>query len=235
MQASTQPQEAPPAADAPAAPVAPVTFTTVGADGKTQTLTVPRTAEEVQELRAHRDELSSQLSSVASRRSSLSEQVRSAPEGASRIGLEARIRLLDQRILQLETDIAATGRQLSAAPAALLDYTESRPSGGDDFEEGMAAGAVPLLLLIGIVAGYRRFRRRRAPKVPGTPANLLTESAQRLERVENAIEAIALEVERVGEGQRFVTRLLSEQAPLAGAQRIGPPAAERQPVDRGNV
>jgi chromosome segregation ATPase len=233
MQASTQPRPVTPAAEAPTAPAAPVTITTVGVDGKTQTLTIPKTAEEVQELRAHRDELSTQLTSVTSRRNSLSEQIRSAPEGASRTGLEARIRLLDQRILQLETDIAATGRQLSAAPADLLDYTESRPSGGDDFAEGMAAGTVPLLLLLGIVAGYRRFRRRRAPKVRGAPANLLTESAQRLERVENAIEAIALEVERVGEGQRFVTRLLSEQAPLA--QRIPQPAAERQHVDHGNV
>lgn len=232
MQASTQPQAAPPPAEAPAHPV---TVTTTGPGGTSQTLAIPSTAEEMQELRAHRDELSSQLTSVASRRSSLSEQIRSAPEGASRTGLEARIRLLDQRILQLESDIAATGQQLSAAPASLLDYTESRPSGGDDFEEGMAAGAVPLLLLFGIVAGYRRFRRRRAPKAPGTPANLLTESAQRLERVENAVEAIALEVERVGEGQRFVTRLLSEQAPLASAHRIGQPAVERQQVDRGTA
>lgn len=231
MQASTQPQAAPPPAEAPAHPF---TVTTTGPGGTSQTLAIPSTAEEMQELRAHRDELSSQLTSVASRRSSLSEQIRSAPEGASRTGLEARIRLLDQRILQLETDIAATGRQLSAAPASLLDYTESRPS-GDDFEEGMAAGAVPLLLLFGIVAGYRRFRRRRGAKGAIPPANLLTDSAQRLERVENAVEAIALEIERVGEGQRFVTRLLSEQAPLAGAHRIGQPAAERQQVDRGSV
>lgn len=34
---------------------------------------------------------------------------------------------------------------------------------------------------------------------------------QRLERVESSIEAIAVEMERVGEGQRFVTKLLSER------------------------
>jgi hypothetical protein len=60
------------------------------------------------------------------------------------------------------------------------------------------------------------------PKVPAAQANLLTDSAQRLERVEHAIEAIALEVERVGEGQRFVTKLLAE-------------SPERQPVSRGNA
>ena len=32
-------------------------------------------------------------------------------------------------------------------------------------------------------------------------------------RVEQAIDAIAIEVERIAEGQRFVTRLLAERAP----------------------
>jgi hypothetical protein len=33
----------------------------------------------------------------------------------------------------------------------------------------------------------------------------------RLERMEQAIDAIAVEVERISEGQRFTTRLLSER------------------------
>lgn len=39
-------------------------------------------------------------------------------------------------------------------------------------------------------------------------------SDQRLERVEQAVESIAIEIERVSEGQRFVTKLLSERAQL---------------------
>ena len=35
-------------------------------------------------------------------------------------------------------------------------------------------------------------------------------SEARLARIEQAVEAIALEVERISEGQRFTTRLLSE-------------------------
>jgi hypothetical protein len=37
-------------------------------------------------------------------------------------------------------------------------------------------------------------------------------SEARLARIEQAVEAIALEVERISEGQRFTTRLLSEQS-----------------------
>ncbi|HEY1953755.1 MAG TPA: hypothetical protein VGG76_13205 [Gemmatimonadaceae bacterium] len=46
---------------------------------------------------------------------------------------------------------------------------------------------------------------------------------QRLARLEQAVDAIALEVERISEGQRFTTRLLSEQsrrASEAGSRRL---------------
>ncbi|HVH39030.1 MAG TPA: hypothetical protein VM764_03325 [Gemmatimonadaceae bacterium] len=52
-------------------------------------------------------------------------------------------------------------------------------------------------------------RQDRAPVLP--PANPAQEA--RLERIEHAIEAVAVEIERISEGQRFVTRLLSEREP----------------------
>jgi hypothetical protein len=36
------------------------------------------------------------------------------------------------------------------------------------------------------------------------------EVAERLERIERAIDTVAIEVERLGEGQRFTTRLLQD-------------------------
>jgi len=36
----------------------------------------------------------------------------------------------------------------------------------------------------------------------------------RLARIEQAVEVIAVEMERVGEGQRFVTRLLAARSPV---------------------
>lgn len=45
----------------------------------------------------------------------------------------------------------------------------------------------------------------------------------RLERIEQAMEAMAIEMERVGEGQRFVTKLLAERSasPLLPPEREG--------------
>ncbi|MGH7626337.1 MAG: hypothetical protein ACREOJ_13605 [Gemmatimonadaceae bacterium] len=62
----------------------------------------------------------------------------------------------------------------------------------------------------------RAFARRMDRHSAG--ATLPPEVAQRLEHMEQAIDSIAVEVERISEGQRFTTKLLSE--------RTGTPPAE---------
>ena len=49
----------------------------------------------------------------------------------------------------------------------------------------------------------------------------LASSDERLARVEQAVESIALEIERIGEGQRYVTKLLNDpaQPQPAGVQK----------------
>jgi hypothetical protein len=54
------------------------------------------------------------------------------------------------------------------------------------------------------------FSRRRYGSAGDPAASSLADS--RLSRLEQAVDAIALEVERISEGQRFTTKLLSEQA-----------------------
>lgn len=207
------------------APRPPVSITTVGPDGKTQTLTIPITKAEVRKLQMQREELSDQLTNVSSRRRELAEEIRQNTDPVTRAGLEERLKLLDQRILQMETDLATTGRQISSAPAELTAAAEmmQRPQGGgDDFEEGLMIGGFSVLFFMSAVLFFsrRRWKRRGA----ALPSGLGVES-QRLERLENGMEAIAIEIERVSEGQRFVTRLLSEsQSPLATSQRLGQPA-----------
>jgi len=52
--------------------------------------------------------------------------------------------------------------------------------------------------------------RKEASRLERDSTSPLTEA--RLARIEQAVEAIALEVERISEGQRFTTKLLSEQS-----------------------
>lgn len=63
----------------------------------------------------------------------------------------------------------------------------------------------------------RRIELRAAAKIP-------SEVTARLERMEQAIDSIAIEVERISEGQRFTTKLLAD-ATSAGAL----PGGERRP------
>ena len=65
----------------------------------------------------------------------------------------------------------------------------------------------------------RRWERK------STPTALPSDAADRLERIEQAIDAMSIEVERIAEGQRFVTRLMSDRErdrvalPLRGDDR----------------
>ena len=64
----------------------------------------------------------------------------------------------------------------------------------------------------------RRSLVRRAGGLAGLEGAAQSEMGERMQRIEQAVEAVAIEVERVSEGQRFTTRLLSEMrtpSPLA--------------------
>jgi len=63
----------------------------------------------------------------------------------------------------------------------------------------------------------RAFARRmeRQPIAPSVSPEL----AAQIERMEHAIDSIAIEVERISEGQRFTTKLLSERN-SAGADAV---------------
>lgn len=57
-------------------------------------------------------------------------------------------------------------------------------------------------------------RESLSPQIP-------LELSGRLERMEQAIDSIAVEVERISEGQRFTTKLLSER-PQGAPQQLPP-------------
>ena len=173
---------------------------------------IPQTREEVRALLTRRESLSDQLSSVADRRHQLAMELQETPDGAARAGIEARLGVLDNRIMQLETDLAKTGRELSAASPVMVATTEDVMSGPpeDYLPQGIAVGSVSMLLACAVFYFFARRRWKR--ELRSVPATTSADSA-RLERLEHGMEAIAIEIERVSEGQRFVTRLLSESQP----------------------
>jgi hypothetical protein len=184
----------------------------------------PKTAADLAALRERRDLLSSQLSNVANRRASVARELQKSPEGVARRGLEERIQVLDQRIAQIEKDIEVNSRLIANAPLSLGAQTASQEN--PTLPPGqLSSGQITAISIVGtltvgmplaIAIGRTLFRRAGAPK----PAPQILESAQRLERMEQAIDAMAEQVERISEGQRFVTQLM---APRQG--QVAVPAA----------
>ena len=68
-------------------------------------------------------------------------------------------------------------------------------------------------IILGIGSPLFRWVLRRffepAPVLP--PAQLSPDATARLERIEQAVEAVAIEVERIAEAQRFSAKLLADQ------------------------
>ena len=85
-----------------------------------------------------------------------------------------------------------------------------------------AISAVTIIFVFFPIAlAMSRWIWRRSSKGPAvSTAQLSPQVDQRLERLEQGVEAIAIEIERVTEGQRFVTKLLSEQATNASREKL---------------
>jgi hypothetical protein len=94
---------------------------------------------------------------------------------------------------------------------------------GPEIVVPLGAFACAIVLAIGVPLARAYSRRMDAEsKNPRLP----TEVTQRLERMEQMLEAVAIEVERITEGQRFTTKLLSEGRG-GGDARQGTSAASR--------
>jgi hypothetical protein len=66
-------------------------------------------------------------------------------------------------------------------------------------------------VILGVVPPIIRLIAKRWERTPVFEAVMPTEASARLERIEQAVEAVAIEVERIAEAQRYSARLLSEQ------------------------
>jgi hypothetical protein len=224
----------------PPAPPAPVT----PAPNVVSTGSLPgggMTRQDVANLRARRSEISDQLESATGRRRSLAEQVRHA-DGVSKAGLEARLAVLDQRIVRLEGELDQVGQQLESPQAAQYVAETRPPANFDQMVQRGNLNPTPVAVLITLfvfsplAVSIARLIWKRGSRTAMTVPAIPAESGARLERIEQAVDAIAIEVERVSEGQRFVTRLMSERSGQAlnaaqpGAEPVRVPIGEASRV-----
>lgn len=105
--------------------------------------------------------------------------------------------------------LSADGKSISSVEnmgtRSIIPRRNDMPDGVKEvLRNGMSM--VVLLVIFGplIRAFIRRWERQ--------PAKMSDDSARRLESIEQAVEAVAVEVERISEGQRFTSKLLADRA-----------------------
>jgi hypothetical protein len=188
----------------------------------------PPTANQMLEAaRAQRRELRDQLENAEERRSDLQEQLTQTPltDAGSRAGIEARLKDTDARIQALDAQIAeADSRvaQAAAVPGATIEPPRPQVVRRGPPEEAWFLGGMIIVLVMMPMAIANAWRTWRKP-APSALTEMPHELTDRLNRLEQAVDAVAVELERVGEGQRYVTRVFSEQQ---NQRALGAGAAE---------
>lgn len=100
---------------------------------------------------------------------------------------------------------------------------------------GVSPILVPITLFVCIAVGaigvpIARAFARRLEREP-SPRELPRDLTARLERMEQALDSIAIEVERISEGQRFTTKLLAERN-TSGPTGVSDRQASAAPTER---
>lgn len=161
-------------------------------------------------FRAQRRELSNQLDELESTRrdirNSLDEMSSDSPEQKAlqdrMTDIDARIKVVDQQLAQNATQLS----QAAAIPGAVVEPPPMVREGPPE-EAFVLGGIFMFVVLLPIsIAFARRIWRRSAAVVTSMPRELM----DRLTRLEQTVEASSFEIERIGEGQRFLTRLFTE-------------------------
>lgn len=142
-------------------------------------------------------------------------------------GLEGRRIDAEEALQKVEDQLAGIGVQ----PATVTEVGMPVPfepvvpfdPNSSQLQETVAIIVVSAIVFIGapIAVAISRFIWKRTT-TRAVPAAANPDDTKRLERVEQAVDTIAVELERMTEGQRYITRLLSE--------RNGAPAAEALPI-----
>jgi hypothetical protein len=186
---------------------------------------IPMTRDMLRALEQRSERLTEQLRSATDRRDEVAQQLEEATNPAVIAGLEQRLKLLDERLVSLEGEISANSAQRASMAARLgaqgTSSTSDAPSGRNVEPPNDWPGIIAMLTLTPIAIAYaiRVVRRGKPP----ASAPVSEQAEARFAQLEQAIDTVAVEIERVAEGQRFVTKLLREGQPVPdfSAQRAG--------------
>jgi hypothetical protein len=198
-------------------------------------------AKEFEQLRTRSRELRLRTSDLQAREQQLRESRLQTPAGPDRAAVDRQwlnvrheitastleLEGINERMsdLRVQREQAAreqaardqAAREQAARAVTVVPTRASEPAAAEVSWLADAGRSMLILVMapILIVLVYRLFVRNSS-----RDANALDSSA-RFQRMEQAIEAIAMDVERIAEGQRFTTRILAERHPDSASRAQG--------------
>jgi hypothetical protein len=187
-------------------------------------------------LRAKREVLGEYMKRLLNRRNDVAERLNQPSTGpAEKVALEQHLQELNARIIDMEKQMQKADAEVAQA-AGIPGSTvpESRGDGNRPPDGMLITGTVfvGIALVIIAIAYARRLWKGATHVVSQIPAAL----EARLTRFEQSLDAVAIEIERVSEGQRFLTKVLTEDGPRAigvgPAQPIETRAGVADPIRR---
>jgi len=161
-----------------------------------------------------------QLAGLRAQRAILQRQISRSSDGGTRAALELRKVPLDAQIAQTELDLAGARAQLASRqgtetqPPPSFQFPPTHRGFDPDLVVGLFFAFIFAVLMPMSIAMARRIWRSRPKEAVPRNDDII---APRLDRLEQAVDAIAIEIERISEGQRFVTRVLAERPASAPA------------------
>jgi hypothetical protein len=228
MQAPTV--EIPQIPQPPAIPATPPVTVTIP-----QTVGAPRPSSSphavFEAVQAKREILGEYMNRLLNRRNNVSERLNQPNiTSAEKQALEEHLQELNTRIIDMEKQLHQADAEVAAAAgvpgATVEDSRDSRSDGPPDEMLIVGTVFVGISLVILAISWARRLWRGAAKVVMQVPAAL----EARLTRFEQSLDAVAIEIERVSEGQRFLTKVLVEDNPRGIGAGPAQPIETRSPV-----
>ena len=169
-----------------------------------------------------RDELRYQLDQLGERRDEVAREIVGTPSNseagqADIAGLKARLGELDAQVVATEKLLAVANErlaQLAGIPGAVVEVPRPPRDRSDEIAAIGIVGTCVLLFPVAIAWARRLWRQA------GVPPALPPAVNERMTRMEQALDAIAIEMERMSEGQRFLTKVITDEArplPVGGS------------------
>jgi hypothetical protein len=167
-----------------------------------------------------------QVAVLRAQRAIIERQINITDPGPAAADLIAQRKALDDQLIKLQVDMAGSRAQIASRLGVSVDQIGangrllqqsfmnygSRRGPDPDVIVGMSF-TLAIAVAFPLAIAYARRIWRGKPSAQAQPDVI----APRLDRLEQAVEAIAIEVERVAEGQRFVTKVFAERPAQAPA------------------